>query len=189
MSVNESRNIGKIGLVDDPKMAAGFDTEGEAAQAYDIAANELFKRINKESFDKAFLTDIGISDQVDDFDYSLTCPWCNGSVLTLFTIDGSEKLCWDCFNDRVMNMIWVMTPENPRWDEFITKMKAKSKGVCGGEFRVNGEGSRINPKSFAVKTLRAMKMDVSQSIEYFWAHGASCDCEILFNIEEDIQRF
>jgi hypothetical protein len=65
-------------------------------------------------------------------------------------------------------MMTVMTPEHPRWVEFIRKMTAK--GFCGGGF------------TFAIKTLKEMKMNVPRSIKYFNENGAECDCEIVYNI-------
>jgi hypothetical protein len=87
-----------VGPVYDRGKAAMFDTEEEAARAYDIAANELFKRIDRKKFNATFHTNIGIVGHVDenDFDKALACTWCGGLVFTTFTIEGPEKLCWDC---------------------------------------------------------------------------------------------
>ena len=96
-----------IGPLQDGREPAEFDTEIEAARAYDHAANEFFKRLDKSKIDLEFGeygTDIGIAEHSDDDAKSLTCDMCGSLVFTTFTFGGDrveEKLCWYCF-DRIL---------------------------------------------------------------------------------------
>lgn len=79
----------------------------------------------------------------------------------------------------------IMTPTNPRWDEFTEKLG----GEDGCNFRekdgktiwtCNGEKDR----PFARKILTEMgDIDIDATMEFFNKHGGYCDCEILFNVE------
>lgn len=82
----------------------------------------------------------------------------------------------------------IMTPEHPRWNEFITRLEGPEgcnvhlkdptdpKSVvwtCGGG----------DEKSFASKILNTMfEIDVKKSLEFFEEKGGFCDCEILLNV-------
>jgi hypothetical protein len=80
----------------------------------------------------------------------------------------------------------VMTPDHPRWEEFCRRLS----GPEGCHFRQNPDGNTTwtcaagNDKTLAAKILRAMGMDVDESLAYFEAHGGYCDCEILFNVQQ-----
>lgn len=74
----------------------------------------------------------------------------------------------------------IMTPESPRWLEFIEKLH-ESIQLCGCG------GDRVKPTHpIARRILKLMKCtEVNASLEYFKAHGGYCDCEILLNVDLD----
>jgi len=79
----------------------------------------------------------------------------------------------------------VMTPQHPRWKEFCNRLA----GPEGCDFKKNPDGKATwtcaggNDRTFAVKILKTMNMDVKNSLAYFSEHGGHCDCEILFNVQ------
>jgi len=82
-----------------------------------------------------------------------------------------------------------MTPQHPRWEEFIGRLK----GPEGCGFREDKKGewhwkcdSNDTSKPGATKILRRMGLtirEVAESLAYFEEHGGYCDCEILFNVD------
>ena len=81
----------------------------------------------------------------------------------------------------------MMTPEHPRWEEFCDLLEGpdgcnfredengKIRWRCGGGF----------DQSHARRILADMgfnDMSIYDSMEFFYAHGGHCDCEILFNV-------
>jgi hypothetical protein len=94
----------------------------------------------------------------------------------------------------------LMTPDHPKWNEFLYRVfdgrtqaevkRDESDGIdkseemprCNGPLK-NADGT-LNRKSYAVRALKTMGMDVKSSVEFFEKHGGYCDCEILFNVEE-----
>jgi hypothetical protein len=87
----------------------------------------------------------------------------------------------------------LMTPGNPRWEEFIGRLE----GPEGCNFQAEyDEGEVIvdtvtwacgggEDKSKAAAILNTMpEIDVAASLNFFEQHGGFCDCEIVFNVEE-----
>ncbi len=83
----------------------------------------------------------------------------------------------------------IITPEHPRWDEFVEKLQGP--GYCNFQEQKPGDPRSITwrckggtDKSFARDILEKMGgFDVDASLEYFEQHGGYCDCEILFNVD------
>jgi hypothetical protein len=83
----------------------------------------------------------------------------------------------------------IMTPDHPRWDEFLHKLTANDNPLppirCNGRFWIDDDNEEINEESFAVQTLREMGMDAEQSIEFFESMHAYCDCQILYQVTHE----
>jgi hypothetical protein len=71
----------------------------------------------------------------------------------------------------------ILTPENPRWDEFICALAdAVTQRGCSG----------TSHRHHAKKVMADMgDVDIAESLAFFESHGGYCDCEILFNVEPD----
>jgi len=72
----------------------------------------------------------------------------------------------------------VLTPDSPRWGEFVRRLCSAmdSRGGCAG-------GTN---KENAIAAMREMSgIDIEASLEYFEDHGGYCDCEILLNVDRD----
>lgn len=77
----------------------------------------------------------------------------------------------------------ILTPEHPRWDELLIPLMGRDgcdmradvfKGWtwnCDGAFT----------KTRAILT-RMGGVDVDATIAFFMERGASCDCEVVFNV-------
>jgi len=63
----------------------------------------------------------------------------------------------------------IMTPEHPRWSEFVFKLNEES--VCLGS------------TTYARAILRGMsEIDIESSLSALKILGGTCDCEILFRV-------
>ncbi len=78
----------------------------------------------------------------------------------------------------------VMTPNHPLWASFVEKLDGpdacnfrKEKGEITWNCKHKHDHSR--------RILSEMLMDVDESIEYFIANGGYCDCEVLFNVNQE----
>jgi Protein of unknown function (DUF2695) len=81
-----------------------------------------------------------------------------------------------------------MTPEHPRWDEFIDRLA----GFEGCDFRESDDGSgawtcdaRDHTRPFCRSIMQHMGLSrgaIAASLAYFEEHGGYCDCEVLFNV-------
>lgn len=78
-----------------------------------------------------------------------------------------------------------MTPDHPKWSEFIERL-------CGSEgcdFRGEGLEAQWNcgggrDQSKATAILKKMgNINIEESLDYFTKHGGYCDCEIVFNVD------
>lgn len=82
----------------------------------------------------------------------------------------------------------AMTVAHPRWDEFCERLagpegcnfSADETGKVTGH--CNGKDLRLARTLLAAMGLTAA--EVEESCAYFARHGAYCDCEILFNVDE-----
>lgn len=82
----------------------------------------------------------------------------------------------------------IMTPCNKKWNDFINKLTKKVNfRDVNGKTTWNCNATSKMPLSCSI--LKAMKMDIKSSKEYFTSNGAGCDCEILFNIAHDRGQF
>lgn len=73
----------------------------------------------------------------------------------------------------------AMTPEHPRWREFLGRLDqalgGSSEGCNGGDDAVAHEAARA-----ILSTMP--EVDLAASIDFFREHHAGCDCEIIVNI-------
>jgi len=85
-------------------------------------------------------------------------------------------------------MAEILTPKNPRWDEFASGLDWMMTRGCGeGEWSCDGDGSgESNPEHvhrYAKTMMRNMgNVDIEGTLAYCKEHGGYCDCEILFNV-------
>tara|TARA_B100000315_G_C14573121_1_gene586625 strand:- start:1020 stop:1433 length:414 start_codon:yes stop_codon:yes gene_type:complete len=87
---------------------------------------------------------------------------------------------------NIANNKRIMTPFNPRWEEFQDRLLG-AEG-CRVHDKPNGKVSMTcngwNGKSKAKVILQSMEgIDVMGSLDFFEQHAGFCDCEILFNVE------
>lgn len=93
----------------------------------------------------------------------------------------------------------TMTPEHANWRIFAWRLQ----GPEGCDFRLNAagehtwncDGTKVSVSSNvelrsrypgAVRVLLAMghsSAEIDESLEWFMAHGGTCDCEIVFNVD------
>jgi hypothetical protein len=84
----------------------------------------------------------------------------------------------------------VLTPQNPRWGEFVDRLSA-ALYIDDEHWRCDGdEGqNRTTPEHvhrYAKGVMAAMGgINIAASLKFFEAHGGYCDCEILFNVVRD----
>lgn len=84
-------------------------------------------------------------------------------------------------------MARIMTPEHPRWREFLKRLE----GPEGCNFRLEGEDCNWNctgqdDRPYSRAILADMGgLDVEGTLRYFDQHGGHCDCEVVFNVEPD----
>lgn len=88
----------------------------------------------------------------------------------------------------------LMTPDNPRWEEFISRLEGPEG--CNFQAEYDDEGEVIvdtvtwecgggEDKSKAAAILNTMpEIDVAASLIFFEEYGGFCDCEIVFNVKE-----
>jgi len=96
-------------------------------------------------------------------------------------------------------MLDTMTPKNPRWAEFVTRLE----GPEGCNFREHPKypgdpghftwdcdaNDRTCPHARAIlKAMGATETEIINSILFFSNHGGFCDCEILYNVEASCRR-
>jgi hypothetical protein len=75
----------------------------------------------------------------------------------------------------------IMNPPHPDWEEFTTRLG----GPEGCDWTEDGWRCHLDHR-YARAILSGMRgVDVAASIAFFEEHGASCDCEILINIDLD----
>lgn len=83
-----------------------------------------------------------------------------------------------------------MTPEHPSWDKFIRQLRGlRGCNVRGQDDDVlfDCDGSHERPKATAI--LKGFAgIDVEVSLRYFEERGGHCDCEIIWNVEENAAR-
>lgn len=80
----------------------------------------------------------------------------------------------------------TMTPDHPRWQEFVTRLN----GPEGCNFHEEEDGTVTwlckggRDKSYATAILERMgTIDIEASLRHFEEHGGYCDCEVLFNCD------
>lgn len=79
----------------------------------------------------------------------------------------------------------LLTPDHQRWSELMNKLNEalftyigkKLCNKCKGDFRNS------------IGILRSMgNIDIAKTLNFFRKHGGFCDCEILFNVENNWQE-
>ena len=87
----------------------------------------------------------------------------------------------------------LMTPSNPRWEDFCARL-AGEEGCNFHETRPGDISSVVwtckggTDKSMASAILKDMGCDIEKSLDYFDEHGGYCDCEILFNVDLNLNN-
>jgi hypothetical protein len=86
-------------------------------------------------------------------------------------------------------MAEIMTPDNPRWEEFAEKLE----GPEGCDFKEKEAGNpdsitwrcdNTRDKPLARAILEKMgSIDIEATFKFFDENGGHCDCEILFNVD------
>jgi Protein of unknown function (DUF2695) len=114
------------------------------------------------------------------------------------TFELSPRKNWSgclCKSDRTSRMLAtrkkentmpeVLTPENPRWEQFTAAMldSMKSMELCDGDAR-QAEPDKVHRHAKAVMTAMG-DIDIAATLAFFEAHGGYCDCEILLNVDPD----
>ncbi len=76
----------------------------------------------------------------------------------------------------------VMTPDHPLWNAFIECLCGPGMLDC---LRPGADCGRYCQDCFthADEILREMRLNISDSMQYFRDHGAFCDCGIIIKIE------
>lgn len=84
---------------------------------------------------------------------------------------------------------YTMRPEHPGWADF----KRTLAGPDGLNFHQDENGGLVWTcrHDEALPLARQIlwdtdKIDVDESIDYFHAHGACCDCEIIWNVGQGL---
>jgi hypothetical protein len=91
-------------------------------------------------------------------------------------------------DERRRTAIEQMTPENPRWNEFINALDK-----MGAKFGCDGDGTGgFNPRHIHRHAKTVMEdmgnVDIKGSLAFFCEHGGYCDCEILWNVAARTER-
>jgi Protein of unknown function (DUF2695) len=89
----------------------------------------------------------------------------------------------------------IMTPDNPRWSEFFFKLEeAVSQMGSSGDGTQLDDTGKIAPQNpdrpthwLSRKAPTEKRCDVEASLADFRAHGGYCDCEVLFNVENNAE--
>jgi Protein of unknown function (DUF2695) len=82
----------------------------------------------------------------------------------------------------------VLTPQNPRWGEFVDRLaaviydSADESFLCDGDQGMSPEHVHRHAKG-VMATMGGI--DTAASLDFFKAHGGYCDCEILLNVVRD----
>ena len=82
----------------------------------------------------------------------------------------------------------ILTPADARWPEFLDRLEGQEGcNFCEnppGEFSWLCDGS--SERSLARNLLAKMDVNIDKTLEYFAQHGGSCDCEVVFNVQESV---
>ena len=91
----------------------------------------------------------------------------------------------------------VMTPDHPHWEAFFQRLEGPEGCHFQGEYDNDGElvadsvkweCAGGEDKSKATAILKTMpEIDMAASLAFFEQHGGWCDCEIVFNVENNFQ--
>jgi len=90
----------------------------------------------------------------------------------------------------------VMTPNHPNWEEFCERLDGPEGCDFGlldpdDDESLTWDCSAKTDKPHARRILREMGFspaDIEASCAFFEQHGEYCDCEILFNVEDNVRR-
>lgn len=86
----------------------------------------------------------------------------------------------------------IMTPQHPRWSEFIERLQGPEGCNFGQDF--GGQGRPVpgtfqrsctqkTDRPFTRAILAKMEdIDIAASLAFFNSRGGYCDCEIVFNV-------
>jgi hypothetical protein len=85
-----------------------------------------------------------------------------------------DPLPWD--DDAEVHAHEVLTPESPRWEQFIAMLDIMLGSGCDGD-----AGDLVHRHAKAVMTAMG-GIDIEAGLDFFESRGGYCDCEILLNV-------
>jgi hypothetical protein len=82
----------------------------------------------------------------------------------------------------------ILTPKNLRWKNFIVLLdRALTEGLPEGKWRCGNDGSGGSKHRYAEAVMAEFgEIDIDGTLEFFRQHGGYCDCEVLFNVDPDL---
>jgi hypothetical protein len=102
---------------------------------------------------------------------------------------GNSNSIWKEAPTMTIEKLEVLTPENPRWDEFADALYAAMDWRDGPEGVIwicdGDRGDKVH--RLAKQVMATMGgVDIEGSLAFFKSHGGGCDCEILFNVDPSL---
>jgi len=86
----------------------------------------------------------------------------------------------------------IMNTDHELWNEFAARLEGP--GGCNFRREDKNDPNSLTwkcaggmNKDFAIAILKTMpNIDIERSVAFFDEHGGHCDCEILFNVEDEV---
>ena len=84
----------------------------------------------------------------------------------------------------------VLTPRSLRWSVFVKLLEDTiTEGLPEGTWRCGDDGTGGSKHRYAKAVLIELGgIDIDGTLEFFRQHGGYCDCEILFNVDPDLDE-
>jgi Protein of unknown function (DUF2695) len=81
----------------------------------------------------------------------------------------------------------ILTPASPRWSLFVRLLgNTLTDGLPADTWRCGDDGSGGSKHRYAEAVMAELGgIDIDGTLEFFQQHGGFCDCEILFNVDEE----
>ena len=82
----------------------------------------------------------------------------------------------------------ILTPASPRWSLFVRLLgNTLTEGLPANTWRCGNDGSGGSEHRYTEAVLAELGgIDIEGTLEFFRQHGGYCDCEILFNVDPDL---